>query len=221
MSGDDALTQYFNTKEGKKLSESIMRSLLTTAVEEGRLKVEDKSEEEIAQGLIKLLRDFQKNSEREIFWIHDHRTSILKQGRLFFKTGDYQIASLLYGTWFEHWLNWLIITIGKRRGLREDEVSQIIRDIPFRAKLTWIFPLLGLRHLPITHRNAIFKITDLRNSFVHYKWKGKDETADEREEQELIDSLSNIEKTIKYLHQYENKYVYHRKKKVLQKIIKI
>lgn len=221
MNADESLDEYLKTKEGLKLAETLMHDLLTSAIEDGRIKAEGKSEVEIGRDFALLLSSYVKSPDREILWTIDYRNTVLLQGRLFFKAGDYRLASLLYGTWFEHWLNWLISIVGKRRGLHEDEITQLIRDAPFRGKLTWMFPLLGLRHLAGSHRNAIFKISDLRNNFVHYKWKGKDDASGEREEKELVDCLSAIEKTVKYLQSYENKYIFHRKKKAIKKLIKI
>ncbi len=224
----DSFEDFLNTKKGMKLAEDIIHSVFTSAIEDGRINAEGKSEEELGQELVRLLSGYLNSPEKEMVWIVDYRTTVLQQARLFHKkaessrkSGNQRLACLLYGTWLEHWINWLIATAGKRRGLNDDEVTQIIRDTPFRGKMTWMFPLLGLRHLPINHKNAIFKITDLRNSFVHYKWKGKGEEIDEREERELSDSLSQIEKTVKYLNHYESNYIYHRKKKVLRKIVKL
>jgi hypothetical protein len=224
----DSFEDFLNSKKGIRLAEDLIHSVFTLAVADGRINAEGKSDEELRQELVKLLSGYAKSPEIEILWIIDYRATVLQQDRLFYKnadssnkSGNYRLACLLYGTWFEHWLNRLIATAGKRRGLNEDELTQIIRDTPFRGKLTWMFPLLGLRHLPTNHKNAIFKITDLRNSFVHYKWKGKGDEADEQEERELANSLAQLEKTVKYLNHYESKYVFHRKKKALRKIVKI
>lgn len=221
MAKKDSLEDYAKTKKGRRLAEELAHSLLTAAVEDGRITVEGKSEEELGNDFVKLLSDYFSTPGREIIWITDYRVSVLEQARLFHKAEEYRLACLLYGTWFEHWLNWLIVTAGKKRGLNAEELTQIIRDTPFRGKMTWMFPLLGLRHLPANHKNSIFKITDLRNSFVHYKWKGKDWEADRREDQESADSLASIEKTVKYLSHYESKYIFHRQKKVLRKVVKI
>jgi hypothetical protein len=221
MTKKDGYKDFFNTPEGIKLAEDLAHSIFTTAIEDGRISIEGKSEEELGQEFVKLLSDFLNSPEREILWITDYRTSVLQQARLFHQAKDFKLSCLLYGTWFEHWLNWLIVTAGKRRGLSEDDLTQVIRDTPFRGKLTWMFPLIGLRPLPTNHKNAIFKITDLRNSFVHYKWKGKSGEIDKREDKELEDSLKLIERTVKYLRHYEDKYIFHQKKKVLRQITKI
>lgn len=218
---EDDLVKYSNTKKGKKLAENLALALFESAVSNGSIDVEGKSEEELISEFLKLLTTFTQSSDKDVLWIVDHRTDVLQQARTYAKSKDYNLACMLYATWFEHWLNNVIVTTGRKRGLEGEEVFHIIRDTPFRGKLTWIFPLLGLRKLSITHRNAIFKITDIRNSFVHYKWRGKDDASNEREKKELIDCLANIEKTIKYLRRYENNFIFYGKKKTLRKIVSL
>ncbi|HYG10353.1 MAG TPA: hypothetical protein VD835_10420 [Pyrinomonadaceae bacterium] len=217
----DSLNAYSKTKRGRKLAEDLALSLLGGAITQGLLDPKGKSEEELKKDFYQLLIDFTNSPDREAAFIIDYRLGILQKARVYAKGKDYLLACTLYAIWVEHWLNSLIVTVGQKRGLDGEEINQLIRDSSFRSKLTWMFPLLGLKRLAIHHRNSLFRITDIRNGFVHYKWKGKDETSKAREQQELIDSLSNIEKTIKYLQQYENNYIFHRKKKVLKKIVKL
>ena len=64
------------------------------------------------------------------------------------------------------------------------------------------------------HLKKIIKISELRNSFVHYKWKALDESIESQEEKVLVD----IEKTIKYLKNIENKYLMNNTKKRIRTI---
>jgi uncharacterized protein YutE (UPF0331/DUF86 family) len=57
---------------------------------------------------------------------------------------------------------------------------------------------------------------EARNSFVHYKWKVENEQVEK--ETELI--LSRIEKTVKYVREYERRYLLGISRRKIVKLIK-
>jgi hypothetical protein len=52
----------------------------------------------------------------------------------------------------------------------------------------------------------MLKIAEIRNAYVHYKWKAVDMDSDEKAEQRTV--LEDIEKTIKYFQSYERKHFF-------------
>ena len=57
---------------------------------------------------------------------------------------------------------------------------------------------------------------ELRNTFVHYKWKPVNEDLEQGFESVLL----NIEKTVKYTSAYENKYILSSSKQRVKKALK-
>lgn len=183
-----------------ELARPICKCLAEDAVRSGLVDPKGKSDEQLKLELLECLRD--EYLGRVGGLVADHTTAILKRARPFCEDRDYYFACLLYATWAEHWLNGLISTGGQRRNLHPDEIVQIIRDTPLRAKLTWLLDLFGLPRIADRHRNALIRLADLRNGFVHYKWQGKDDAATNREEAEIEQAVTKFEATVKYLQAY-------------------
>ncbi len=110
-----------------------------------------------------------------------------------------------------------------QKGFTHLEASQMFKDISNKkAKHTWLIKLLELPKLNEKHLKAISNISDLRNNFVHYKWKALSDEADERQRKNYIKSLENINKTIVYLKNYIRRNVtkisYGKSKKILNQV---
>jgi hypothetical protein len=184
----------------------LCRSLAENAIRSGLVDPRGKSEDQLKLELLECLRD--EYLGRLGGFVLDHTTSILERARRFREDGDYYFACLLYATWAEHWLNGLISTAGQRRKLQNDEVVQIIRDTPLRGKLTWLLGLFDLPRIADRHRNALIRLTDLRNGFVHYKWQGKNDAAMDQEDEDFKQVVTGFERTVKYLQGYTARNVF-------------
>src|SRR5260370_1391895 len=104
----------------------------------------------------------------------DHSHDLAQHARRFHDQGYFEIAVLLYATACEHWVNDVVSKLFRRDNLVREDVVQIIRDTHLRAKCTWFLKLLGGPPLNAQHLKALFRLTDLRNEFAHYKWKSFD-----------------------------------------------
>jgi hypothetical protein len=94
-------------------------------------------------------------------------------------------------------------TLAKRKNLSAKDIESLIRDSSYKAKCTWLLHVLGVKAINVAHTNRIFKLMELRNSYVHYKWKPENEQTS----QEMEKLLEQIEKTVKYLRDFETKYL--------------
>jgi hypothetical protein len=141
------------------------------------------------------------------FWVIDHTSTILRYAHYFRRENKKEIAVLLYATACEHKLNSLVCNFAEAAGLRESEIPQIIRDTSFSARCTWLFKLLKAPPLAQTHLKRLKQLMDLRNEFVHYKWKfeSMDDTKEDTRHAEL---LKAILLTLRYLNAYERKHIY-------------
>jgi hypothetical protein len=195
----------------KKLSPKESRQFVTLIsqdmIRQGLIDPTGKTDDEVKQEILAL-------GKRGITLIDDHRPGLLKQARLFQKTDEVRLACLLYATWFEHWLNSVISTLAEKKGLDDKEVTQIIRDTNFDAKTGWLLRILGAKPISSKHKSIIKRTTELRNAFVHYKWRPA------YMEDDMRSVILEVEKTLKYLMSYENKYFYKNEKKRVSKILK-
>jgi hypothetical protein len=211
-------------KELERLGITLVRNMAEDLVRYGVVDQKGKSDEELHQEVLEYIGKIVKKKGNVVFaWSIDHTPTLLKEARKYARAAEHELSCLFYATWFEHWLNDLINTVGKRLKLTEQEIIQIIRETQFRAKSTWLLRILGLKPINEAHLRRMQSIIDARNSFVHYKWKHVDIDSDnwEKEEQALVSLLNGVEKTVSYLRKLQNKQFFGgRKRKVLPSLSK-
>jgi hypothetical protein len=204
--------------EKEKIADILIRGIVEGFVLDGKINPRGKSEEDLQKEVLSLLKKAAKGDPQgQFFFATDHTSEILQQVRNFVRSGKLENSCLFYAMWFEHWLNSLIVTIGRRKKFKEDEITQIIRETQFKGKTTWLLRLLGLNPINKSHLKRMQLLIEARNSYVHYKWKffDVDDNSPERERTVLKDLLKDIEKTVSYLRKLENKQFFHNKKKKL------
>lgn len=190
---DSAFRELFEGRAAQQLSEA----LLTAVVAGGHVSVKGKSAKEISEEFRNYLSIERIRSARLLIAV-DYTGTLRVLGREFVQNRKWWLAIVMYATWVEHTLNYLIDIGAHRRGFSHAAAKQIIRDVPLPAKLSWLLPLLGFRHLHPTHRNTLQTLANKRNEFVHYKWPHR-ESHDDAEIKAL---LPPTEKAITYLAQY-------------------
>ena len=195
-------------KELKKYEPLLVRKVVESLIKCGKININGMTNKEIAIEVLKLVEDTEFN------FILDYKDSLLEQARLYRSKGKNELSCLLYATWFEHWINEVISILCHRKGLSESEVSEIIRKTSFRGKYTWLLKLFDFKEINKSHLNLIFRLMDLRNNFVHYKWK---ERSNDFEKEEIF-VIEKIEKTIKYIRNIENTYIYNNSKRMLSNL---
>jgi len=84
----------------------------------------------------------------------------------------------------------------------------MIRDVSLRGKFGWLLVLVHNRRLPARHLRTIFQICDLRNEFLHYKYKlvDVDITDEENDRFKLAHKLA--EQTVRYLQKFEEQHFF-------------
>lgn len=95
--------------------------------------------------------------------------SFLKQAEQSWKKGDKQIAIVLLAVAIEHRLNHYARDAFSEKGLKDLEITNIIRSVNTDNKLTWLMSLSGGKAMPDKIRCRIKRIFDIRNAIVHYK----------------------------------------------------
>lgn len=164
--GDDAID--------RAMFRTAMEGYAQAYVREGRLDVQDLSDEEILQAVIELLRvdldDTADAESMEGLVTISFEESLLTEARRFGADGKLEFAVTMYATWFEHWLNALLLWGIERRGLSEPDARQAVREANIRAKTGHLWTLVFAEQLEPTISEVIRAVAERRNEFVHYKW---------------------------------------------------
>ena len=201
-----------------KIGEEIVALMLENAIRSGHIDTKGKSAEQLRELFLQYLKDWDRT--KPILFGTDHTKSVLTQARLFVKSQQMEFAILFYATWFEHWLNRIIRDSAAKRDILEREIEQMIRDIPSRAKMSWLLSLLGLQAIQPPHKKRVELLLEKRNSFVHYKWKVQD-IDNQQERKEQARALKDIEPTVEYLLRYETRYVRSHSTRKIKRILSV
>jgi hypothetical protein len=119
---------------------------------------------EFAESLLTRLK-----SARLLFTV-DHTSSLRRLASQFEDEGNVGLATMLYATWAEHVLNHLVSIGLARQGKPDTLVKEVIREVSFGAKVSWLLVILGFTAIPKSHADRLRRLAELRNQFVHYKW---------------------------------------------------
>lgn len=184
--------------------QEIVAAILEEAIRRGEINPKGKSDEELRAEFLAYVKRATGPAEFEI--IIDHTGTLLAEARAYRRASRFELACVLYATWVEHFLNQLIQLGAIRRGLVEADAAEMIRGLSYRGKATWALPLLGFRRIAPGHVAALLKLGELRNRYIHYKWRGR--PADAGDNTEFADSVGTFEKTVAYLRRYQRREVF-------------
>jgi hypothetical protein len=189
----------------QRLQRVVTGAVVEQAIRVGDIDPQGKSDSELRDEVIAYLRaEFSHGKRVEV--VIDHTSTLLRQARQAHKAGDDEIAVILYATWVEHFVNKIVLTGSERCGLSREHGYEMLRDVSLRGKVTWLLPLVGFRAIGQAHLKTLTTLSERRNQYVHYKWKGLNESRSEaRSVRQLIETT---EKTVRYLRRYERSVVF-------------
>jgi hypothetical protein len=130
-----------------------------------------------------------------IHGVVDRTPDLLLTARSLRADGRGDEAIVYFATWIEHWANDLLSIVLRRRQCDETVILQMLREVSLRSKLTWLPVVLGLPALDPALVGAVLRLSDARNSFIHFKWQFTDMDARgdaERREVALLSSADDI-----------------------------
>jgi hypothetical protein len=117
-----------NTKSVEEtISATFIQNLYTSFVADGYIDPRGKSDTELKKEFWALARRFA--NQKTIYGITIHYEDLLKEARQYVRREREEMACLFYATWFEHWVNHLVMTRGRQTSLSNDEVK-ILSGIP-------------------------------------------------------------------------------------------
>lgn len=203
------------TNTEKQREKELTPSLIDSLIRYGHIKPNTSAIE-----LQKNITDFIKRLDVDkvkIGIVVDHTVDILKLARDFASRLNYVASCIFYAMWIEHWVNGIIHTLCIRDNISSKHIVNMIREVSFRGKFSWLLTILGFPTINSKHQQRIFILAELRNSYVHYKWKVKKEEDHNSENSLLKETIESIESTIKYLQRLENSFIYKNKKNIVKK----
>jgi hypothetical protein len=177
----------------------------------GVINPEGKSDEDLFQEIWSTIEKLLESDS--LPFVIDHTDDLLGNARLFKKRKKNSFAILFYALWVEHQLNDIIAIQARKSNLTAKEIDSLVRETSYKAKCSWLLRLTGGKPFTEAQHNSICKLMDLRNSFVHYKWKPENEQM----EKEIVAVVDGADKIVNYIRRYKNKHVFgNHKKKVYQ-----
>lgn len=81
---------------------------------------------------------------------------------------------MLWATWVEHAVNSLLMQQCRRKRISEKSIRELLRGVNLAVKTTGLWELAGLPTVDPVILARIKRISEQRNSFVHYKWPSWD-----------------------------------------------
>lgn len=103
--------------------------------------------------------------------VRDHETTLLEEARRYARQGAYEFSITFYATFVEHRLNGLLAQRWEDEGRDPDELLGILRSASLARKTTQTWQDIFGDRLPESLRQRILSLAELRNEFVHYKWR--------------------------------------------------
>jgi hypothetical protein len=195
-----------------EVASSFTESCFRDAIRNGDVVPTGKSDLELKCELLKYTLDRLDSIKLsgKVHWVIDHTKNLLEAARHSRQKCEEEIAVLLYATWSEHWLNSVIVTACQRKKLTEDHIEQLIRDTPFRGKHSWLLRLLDLPPIPATTVAKLTELQNLRNGFVHYKFRPEEASLWDLRAAQLERVLIRAEKMVRALTRYEDSFIFQR-----------
>jgi coproporphyrinogen III oxidase len=198
-----SLEEFKRSKQYKELQWLAVDMITREAIASGRLKPRGLAPIELQRIAVK---EFLSTKNKKLLFAIDHCDNIRLWASKFEAEGEYALAVLMEATWLEHAINQIVEIYGNRRKLSPGEIVQIIRETNFRGKVGWLPRLLRAPRIPATHANAMNKLLDVRNEFVHYKWKGEEDP--DRTKKRYAEALTQFAVTRRFVQRYLTKHVY-------------
>lgn len=189
----------------ERATEILIRRGLEAMIASGRFDPSGLNDTEFSVEAARALRTLATADIQETV---DHLDHLRASAKAAWAEGKAGISCLLYATWAEHWTNKCIIDMATQEDIPHTEVLQMVREVPFRAKLTWLPRLLGARPVAESHRKRLLHLMDLRNAFAHYKWPAADGDGVDSLSVQQQSVLSNMHRTVRYLKRWENDMVF-------------
>ncbi|MEV6300399.1 hypothetical protein AB0M02_13420 [Actinoplanes sp. NPDC051861] len=188
---------------------SFFEATFRSWVEDGSIEVGSRTFDELLTDFRRLLQDFVNEpdfEETEFHPIFDHQEKLLERAVTETNEGDDLIGIMFYATWFEHFINGILIRSLRRAGFAEDIYIPMIRTFNLQTKMASTWKLAGLPEVPAEMIRTLNLVTELRNGFVHYKWSALSPQAEEQQKTRLREATNQVASLVSYFKAVEDQF---------------
>lgn len=196
----------------EQLRHALITFVVVRAPYTGRIGIVQRTPEQIEQDLYDHAMELRGLTTEELLntltFMIDYSEDVLQEARDLMEREKYYLASILYSTWIEHWLNDVLLAAAARRQTSNDEIERILRRATIRNKVTSLFPNFDLPPLSQAHVDLILQVADLRNDYVHYKWVARTHQEIQDRNQQLKEALLAFEETLSYFQSYRTQFAF-------------
>jgi hypothetical protein len=208
-------SEYFYnlSKKDKRLALQAVKEIIASYFTDGALTEADlhlSHEEFLAK--VRALSD-----SSNFISVVDYRHSLLQEANNLYEQKKYELAKIIYAMFFEHTLNGFVYHFSTRGSIDEKTQIDIIRSVDIQGKLTWLLKLLGFPPINEKYRKIIKKLSEERNSFIHYKWKSDRQDNDK----DYVQDFKQIKQAVTYMKNYEARILFNKNKTRLASKLKL
>lgn len=199
------------------MARSILKWQLISMFEDGRLSKKELMETNPLEKVIASIKTDPEEDE-SLYFIIDHRETILKDAKAYLKNGKHEYAKVFFAMYFEHETNHLLLMLLNRNNKSDETIKPLLR-LSLDQKLTWVLDMLNIKRPSKSFLKFLSPLSEERNSFIHYKFVGKDSEFDYKLTEDNQKTLLN---NIRYFRTYISHTLYNRDKvKIISRIDKL
>lgn len=152
--------------------DSLYRDLAAALVEsgarDGEISLVGTSDEEMRERALEFVRDV-VDSNPPVGADPTREGRLDRAAERLHAAGEPDVALVLYATRVEHWVNNMLVSAMRRRGMSRSDRREVLQS-PLRAKTTWIWRMLFDTSMPDDVASPIAAISQRRDAFLHYRW---------------------------------------------------
>lgn len=199
------------SKKEQAFARDLVRSLAESALINGDITLDDFSDKK--KLLTKLKKLIPKKDEDLLFSI-SYQPSLLEEAEFYSQKNRFDMAYVMYATYFEHFINEIIDIWARQNSINHDSASNLMRKISLEDKYTWILQILKLPKFNRERWKTIKFVSEKRNTFLHYKYKPEPPaTPPKTKQNEWVTILPSLQKAVTYTKKYRSRVVFNRGKK--------
>ncbi|WP_028045625.1 hypothetical protein [Cellulomonas sp. URHE0023] len=183
------------------LARRLVESFLEGMIAAGLIDPTGMSEAEINAQVLQRLDSDPSLIAQSVISI-SHEDQLLAAAREF-GPAKLELAVMMYATWIEHKLNYLLLWGLGKKGFDPREASEIIKTASLHQKTGSTFRLVFDEAFDPDAARGIRTVAESRNRFVHYKWTSTpiDDPFPDDDRDDLIDLAERMVEVLDTVHE--------------------
>lgn len=194
---------------------ALVRCLIAQAARDREFEIAHRSEDQI-EAEIRAWMVAESETEVTYRVQIDYQTTLRTAAGRHVAEGRPNLGILMFATAIEHWINGMLAVGLERRGeqLRPEDEKGSIED---KVRRRW--PELFGTPSPARLRQAVLRLTDARNEFVHHKWPSRSEAEQGVQDALAAELADTALPLLAALDDLEDKIVFGRQRETLDRVL--